>query len=170
MRASPRIAALLLLVLTSAQAGWYGRRLPDPVASHFGFDGTPDGWSSPGGFLFAMVVMNVATLGLLFGCAWLIRKLDGRGVNIPNPEYWLAPERRRATVAHIGGQLEWYGVAIYFFLMVVTQLTIAANFADPVRLPQAPFWTLMGAFVLYSAWWALRLITCFQFKKEDGGS
>jgi len=40
-------AAFLLLVAAAiAQVAHYYAKLPDPMASHFGFDGFADGWSS----------------------------------------------------------------------------------------------------------------------------
>ena len=40
-------AAFLLLVAAAiAQVAPYYAKLPDPMASHFGFDGFADGWSS----------------------------------------------------------------------------------------------------------------------------
>ena len=42
----PSIAFLLLVALVSAQVAHYYPLLPDPMASHFGLDGAPNGWSS----------------------------------------------------------------------------------------------------------------------------
>lgn len=158
---------LLLLILTAAQIGWFEPRLPDQVVSNFDYDGTPNGWTDKGSFLGSFTVMMVFTLGLFYAISWLIRRMAGRGINVPNRDYWLAPERRETTVAHVAHSLEGYGLATYGFLLWTHQLTISANLSVPPSMPAAPFWAGLGAFMLFSLVWTIRLITRFSNPGTD---
>lgn len=163
----PVYALLLLLMLTAAQLGWYESRLPDPVVSSFDYDGEPQGWMSKGSALFYWTTISVLAAALCWGIAALIRRLGGRGINVPHPEYWLAPERKMETVGFVARRLEWFSVVFYLFMLWTHQLTIVANLSDPPHMPSGPFWLGFGAFMLFSTWWTLRLIMHFQFKPKD---
>jgi len=156
----------VLLILTAAQIGWFEPRLPDQVVSNFDYDGSPNGWSGKGAFLGAFTVMMALTLALFYVLSLTIRRLGGRGINVPNRDYWLAPERRDRTAALIAGQLEWFGLVTYGFLLWTQQLTINANLTDPPHLPAAPFWAGLGAFLLYGGVWTVRLISRFSTKGD----
>lgn len=76
---------------------WAVPRLPDQVASHFGADGKPDGWSTPTQFLIfgiglgVLILVGIPLLGVLLG------RGSGAGINLPHKDYWLDPrhpERR----------------------------------------------------------------------------
>lgn len=77
---------------------WYGD-LPEMVPSHFDANGDVDGQMSRNAFCAMMGLLN---LGLLIGLpltGYLAKHLPDSLVNIPNKEYWLAPERRDASLS-----------------------------------------------------------------------
>ena len=158
---------LALLVLTAAQIGWFEPRLPDQVVSNFDYDGSANGWSSKGAFLGGFTIMMACTLVLFYVLSWTIRRMGGKGINVPHRDYWLAPERRGKTAAFVGDQLEIFGLATYAFLLLTNQLTISANLVDPPELPSAAFWSAFGAYMLGGFVWTIRLITRFSNKPVD---
>ncbi len=167
MRIGRHHVLLLLLVVTAAQIGWYEPRLPDQVVSNFDYDGTANGWSDKGSFLGAFMLMMAFTLGLFYALSWMIRRMGGKGINVPHRDYWLAPERREQTAAYVAGQLEAFGLVTYGFLLWTHQLTISANLVVPPLLPSAPFWTATGAFLLYGLVWSIKLVSHFSTRGPD---
>ena len=167
MKRTEQTLLLVLLVLGAAQLGWYQPRLPDPMGSSFGFDGLPSAWSTRAAFLWTHALTTGLTAGLFLLLDRLIRRTPARLVNIPHPEYWLSPGRRVATMARIGVQLLRLGCVLLAFLLWTFQLMILANLSDPIRLPQAPFWTSFVAFLGYSLWWTLRLVLAFNRVPEQ---
>ncbi|TJZ49648.1 DUF1648 domain-containing protein [Streptomyces piniterrae] len=127
----PWIAVFPFLIALLAIAGvlnGVSGRLPDPLATHFGPDGKPDGYSSIRGFLTA----SLAALLLI---------AVGSGV--------LAQLRRTAPVTRWVISAGW-GAAVMFALPVC--LTLLANAhardADAVRFPMWQVAAWLGAAVL----------------------
>lgn len=87
------LAALLLL-----QAGISYPQLPDVLASHFGASGSPNGFQSKTVF-FGMLLTILLGVGSLmtFVVPALLSSRPGI-TNLPNQQYWFAPERRAATL------------------------------------------------------------------------
>jgi len=56
-----RVAAIYtgFVFLAILQAAWYGPRLPETVASHFGGSGLPDGWMARQSYILADVAISV---------------------------------------------------------------------------------------------------------------
>ena len=126
----PKSAIVVLAVLYGAlvvQVIVSYPRLPERVATHFGFNGTPNGWMS-----------RAADAAFTLGTS---------AINIPNRAYWLAPERRRETddkVFTLGLWIACLSVALFLGLHV---LIVRANRAVPVGLPAEAGIGLMSAFL-----------------------
>lgn len=105
--------------LNLAQANFYYNRLPERVASHFGADGSPNGWAPKDFFvgLYAGAVVLMAVT--LFAASRSVSGKPDNKINLPNKDYWLAPERRAATFAWMTAALEWFGVATFALLFDV---------------------------------------------------
>lgn len=105
MRTS-RLAILLLLVLAFLQYAYFAPLLPERVASHFDAAGQADGWSSKTAF-FVFNLAFVAGMALLFlGLTAWQGRIPSAWINLPHKDYWLAPERRAATLETIQRQVE----------------------------------------------------------------
>ena len=122
------LAVLLFFIsLGVAQVLYFRAELPARVASHFDGAGRPNGWMSRDGFVLFQCVLLLA-LGALFGFAGRLLAVTPNGlINLPNKNYWLAPERRAESVAVIAGWMRWLGSGTLAFLMVVFQFTVQAN-------------------------------------------
>lgn len=122
------------------------RQLPLRVASHFGADGVANGWSSRESYVWTLIaIVTVCTLTMM-GISAIIRITPTNLVNLPHREYWLAPERREATIAAVQrfGFL-MAGLTSLLFL-ALHLLTVAANESQPAVLSGAAWW-LLGAFL-----------------------
>jgi hypothetical protein len=57
----------------------------------------------------------------------LLRRVPTQLINLPNRDYWLAPERRAASLDRVGSWLSWFALATGALLCFVVELTIRAN-------------------------------------------
>jgi uncharacterized membrane protein len=88
-----------LIVLVALSVGNY-LQLPERFATHFDFQGNPDGWSSKSSFFtFWFLIMGIVNV-------WppltrlIIERTPPRWLNLPNKAHWLAtPERREHAIA-----------------------------------------------------------------------
>src|SRR5690348_1053900 len=100
--------AALIVVTTFLAVSSFGG-LPENVAAHFDTNGAPDGWISRERYRLAILVGLVGLPSLLvWGMAGLPRLTRGNG-QVPNNEYWFAPERRRATESYLLSHACWLG-------------------------------------------------------------
>lgn len=139
--------------------------LPDRVASHFDASGRADGFMPKGSFATLMAGLALGDLLLFAGIGWLLGRMPASLINMPNKEWWLAPERRAATVAELAGQLHWIGAGTQLLFVAVFELTARANAGDEARLGGA-FWYVLAGYLLYVAWWVVRMHRRFRLPQE----
>ncbi len=159
------IPAVLLIILCQAFVGllaWSAHQLPDQVATHFGFTGHPDRWSSRASAVMMMGGFGLGLPLLMAVFAWVVRFMPDSTVNVPHREYWLAPERRAETYAFFTRQLLWLGCLLVCFMMGLTWVTVQANTRTPVQMPSASLFTLLGVFLAGMAVWSIRFVSRFR--------
>lgn len=125
---------VVLAVFATFQMVYFYPVLPDTVASHFGAGGRPDGWSSKTAFFTIFAAALAMTVVLFLALPLAILRLPASWINLPKKDYWLAPERARATREWLSRRLLWFGSATLAFLVFTLQATVRANLADPHRL------------------------------------
>lgn len=153
-----RIVFVLLLMACGIQALVYYPKLPFALASHFDAAGRANGWSSKSGF-FQIQALVVALVALLFGgLPAVLSRFPDRLINLPHKDYWLAPERREATLASVAGTLTWFGCAALLLMLGVTQLVIRYNLQRSAGLASGPMWLLIGGFALCALLLPVRLL------------
>ncbi len=136
--------------------------LPAHVAIHFGINGHANNWANRSQAIFFAELLTV--LPVLFGFfAILIRVLPASVINLPNKDYWLAPERRDQTMSWISGQMAWIGCLNVAFITGLYGLMIGANNTHPAQLPTNLLWPLAGAFVAATILWLVYF--CRHFAK-----
>jgi len=110
----------------------------------------PNGWMTKTQFF---ITFAVALLPALFIEFWLHRKISktpGARINLPNKEYWLAPERRAETFAYFGAFFAWYGCAFLFVIAAVMGMAMRANLDPTPQLPTTPTVSILVGFVLFN--------------------
>lgn len=143
--------AMGLLVLTLAaaivQAAWWYPRLPAQVPTHFGPNGLPDGWSTPTQMIVVFVGLQFISAGSLALVAIALKFIPNSMINIPNRQYWLAPERREATLRNARDVL--FLVAIATGWLLIGLFHLSAQFAVKNLTSIYPdFWWLIGAYLV----------------------
>jgi serine/threonine-protein kinase len=166
----PRPAFVTLLasfaVLSILVAATYSM-LPERVATHFSARGEPDGWMSRPAYIAFVLGGAVLTASSCAGPIYLIRFLDASAINIPNREYWLAPEHRAEADRRILAFGFWLAALTVGLFVGLHVLTILANRREPARLPMGEGLGLMAAFLLGVGFLVLGLCSWFWRVDED---
>jgi len=114
------IVTLFLVFLAVAVAFVWGSSdaLPPLMASHFGSQGDADGFMPRSGYVVLVVVL---LLGIPLSLAFLpfaLAHMDVRSINLPNGQYWLAPERREETFAFLRLHFILFASVLVVFLPI----------------------------------------------------
>jgi len=165
---APWIVMVGLLFVGAAHIGWSYAQLPDKVASHFDGTGNPNDWSTKEQFAMYYGVVLVAVAAVFGGIAWLIGHIPPSLVNLPNRQYWLAPERQKQTIRIVSRDLIWFANATILFMIVIMQLIVHANLNPPPEL-QSGFWIAFGAYMIFVAAWLIGLYWRFRLPKGEKG-
>ena len=136
----------VLLGLGIGQAIWAYPRLPDQVASHFGYNGQPDGWMSRGVFT-GFGVGGVLTEGM-----GMATRLLGAQRKLPGPD---GTPGQIDVLAPVSAFLSDLGILLAALILLVQQRTIQANLNPPPVLTGV--WPLIVVFLGCVALLATRL-------------
>jgi uncharacterized membrane protein len=158
----PAAVFALLVFVGFLQARMFAATMPPVVATHVGTSGMPNGWQTQSQFFTLELVLLGVCLLLGFGIPRLVGALPLSLVNVPNKEYWLAPERRDATLAYFKTQFAWFGCAVLAFLLAVNHLVFKANQTHPRHLDNTTFALAMFGFLAYMGVWTVRLVLYFS--------
>ncbi|EDY19833.1 conserved hypothetical protein [Chthoniobacter flavus Ellin428] len=165
MKPRPFLRPYALLVLAwlafAAYVWWSSAHLPARVATHFGANGLPNGWLTPGGYLCFMLIFGTVVPAFVLGNFAFIRRLNGWGLNIPHKDYWLAPERREETFDYVQSRGFWLAALLLALLTIVNGSIVAANARTPVAL-QPAFFIGLGAFLIAVLVWGITFTRHFR--------
>jgi uncharacterized membrane protein len=158
----PRTLFIIILLAALAEGVRDFSLLPDRMASHFATSGAPNGWMSKPQFfgLNAILIALAAAVGFL--PPLLVANASPSRINLPNKEYWLAPERRAETLAFFEKQFAWFGCVFLLLLFSVMELVMQGNLSPTPQLSTGPFLLLISAFVLFTMVWSLAMLRRFS--------
>ena len=141
-------AFIVVLALCVGFVWWSSGALPETVASHFVADGSASGFMPRDRYLAFMLTLVVAVPSLLFIAACLASRLPVRFINVPHRQYWLAPERRAATLGSLQGFGTWAAYATLALLCVAHAFVVRAQRVQPPHLEQAPLLGIVAVYLL----------------------
>ena len=153
-----------LVLVGAVQAFSHASRMPERVATHFGGNGMVNGWQSKVAFFATEASVIVVAAVISFGVPRVIGLAPLRLMNLPNKEYWFAPERRAGTLAYFRAQFAWFGCGLLAFLLFVNELVFRANLSYPHRLETGPFVTGLVLFLSFTAIWSIWIVVHFSKK------
>lgn len=142
-----------------------GSQLPPEVASHFNGSGHADATMSRGAYLTVMAVLANGVPVLTW---WLQDRAARLGrVNIPHYEFWLAPERRAASLRFMSRHARAMSLALLVLLVSVHLLVVKAHLAGEARpvLDIHAFFAVLLSFVAFSLLWIAELFRRFRRPK-----
>lgn len=154
---SPRAALAAPLAVLAAlwiRLAWVYPQLPARIPAHFGPDGQVDRWTDARGFVLFNALFPALITVVMLGSALLAVRLPARYVNLPNREFWLAPERLAETRARLLAHMAMFATLTLVLFAAVTEISLSVARAGSARLPALFLWTLglylaaMGATVV----------------------
>lgn len=123
----PKLIFVLLALYAAIHFSYYYPQLPDVVASHFNARGAANGWQTKSAFFTVMVGVSVLAAVVGFGIPSLISALPSQLINLPNKDYWLAPERSAATMGYLKNHFAWFGCALYVVILTAFDYAVKSN-------------------------------------------
>jgi hypothetical protein len=82
-------------------------------------------------------------------------------INLPNRDYWLAPERRALALAKVQAFSVGFGNAMLLFLLLVFRDVLRANLLEVPHLTMR-IWFLLVLLAVFSIVWTVRLMRSFR--------
>lgn len=153
------VAFIAMLLFATAFVVATSNQLPTHVAVHFDAAGAATSFMSSAeyrlfilAFAIGLPVVLVATLRSVYSRA--------KNFNLPNREYWLAPQRILRTRSFLIAHGVWFGTLFTGLMCFVHWLVLDANRRIPPTLSnQAFFIGLLAFFGCMVAWLGTLLIT-----------
>jgi hypothetical protein len=163
-----RPVVFALLVAGAAVFVWLtAASMPPVVASHFDASGVANGSMPRGFYIRFMAGLIVALPALLAITSYSIGRPNAR-INLPNRDYWLAPERRDQTIAYLRQYLMRFGAMLVVFLCYVHWLVVRANEIQPPRLSNRALFAGLIVFLVYALVWTRLLLRRFGNRSGSG--
>ncbi len=105
---------------------------PPQMAAHFNVQGSPDRFVSKAEFFWFQIqtMLVVMVVSILPQILFLI--LPVKLINLPNREYWLAPERRAETVDRLSAFAALMFGVILLAILAGFELSASANLRTPI--------------------------------------
>lgn len=150
---------LLVCALSLAQLVLAFGALPQRVPTHFSLAGQPDAYGSRNGLIILNTALLIFDALLFLGLPWLMERLPDDLINLPRKEHWLAPERRRATLAALGTYLLWMGTATQVLMMDLLAQTVRVGTGAQSALGHGPL--SLGLYLVFTGLWVAALFRRF---------
>lgn len=160
-----RAALLFFIGVLAAQSLYYFPNLPDLMASHFDAFGRPNGWMSKNTYFLFEFVLLVLMIGNFSLLPSIIGLLPDRFINIPNRNYWLAPERRIASFEKLKIHFEWFSVLLLTLFIAVNQIVFKANISKQ-NLSSEGIWAILLTFIALTVIWSVVLLSRFRLPRD----
>ena len=167
MRIVPIVCMVFLLIAGLLFIQAIAGQLPERVATHFAADGHPNGYMSREECRLFMLQFTLGVpifIAVLTGLFPLF--LPVSLFNLPNRDYWLAPERAAASRAFLSEQGIWFGCILLVFLISVDWMVAAANSNALKQFPTPTFTTAAVVGLTALGFWLVRFIR--RFGKPPG--
>lgn len=164
----PWLPIAVFVALLAASAAYFvagGDALPERVAVHFAADGSANGFAGREEYRHFLLLFGLGVpLAAALGTALLPALLPVSLINLPNKDYWFAPERRAQSLLYLSGQGFWLGCLLLLLMCGVHALVSAANQAAAVgrHLDGSTFVWVLGVFAAGMVAWAAALILRFR--------
>jgi uncharacterized membrane protein len=105
---------------------------PEQMAAHFNVQGNPDRFVPRDQFFWFEIQTALIVIGVSILPQLLFLVLPAELISMPNREYWLAPERRNATV----DRLSSFGAILFGIILLVVhaafEVSVQANLQQPI--------------------------------------
>ena len=159
------LKTLLVLVVGAGFVLFTAGSLPAVVASHFVSGGAANGFMPRETYLKFMLALVVGLPLLIAVLSRVTALVPPTMINLPNRDYWLAPERLEETLAYLRGQGSFFAVPLCVLLCYVHWLVVQANALTPPHFPESKFFAGLAVFVVVLVVWLGRFV--LHFRRPD---
>jgi len=142
---------LVVLALNVVYIQTLAGTLPERVATHFGFNGEPDGWMTRRGFVIFAIVFPIVISAIMVGIAFGIRNADPSTLKVANAEYWRRPEHFAEATSRIFDFLCIVACVVTMFFGGVWLVVAGAQSKDPPRLNKLALIAVVMPLVVFLA-------------------
>jgi uncharacterized membrane protein len=146
------LVLFLLISLNIGLCGYYYAVLPPQLASEFDLLGNPTKTMPKGTFTIFNASLLILMPAFLLTLGWGCTKLPKWMIDLPNKDYWLAPERKAATAASLFSFILWLTNGVELFLTSIVMLVYRANMGRPEAMQLVPHYCF-GTFLAFMAVW-----------------
>jgi uncharacterized membrane protein len=157
----PKLIFVLLVLYVAVHFSYYYPQLPGVVASHFNGRGMPNGWQTKSAFFSAFVGISVLAVVIGFGIPSIISALPAQLINLPNKQYWLAPEHLAETQEFLSKYFAWFGCALFLMIILTFDYAIQSNLHPHNPPDAARMWYTLAGFLLFTLVWTARMLARF---------
>ena len=157
----PKLSFAMLAGYAAIHFPSYYSQLPDVVASHFNARGVANGWQTKPAFFAVFVGVSVLAAVIGFGIPRIISAMPPQLINLPNKQYWLAPDRLAETQAFLNNYFAWFGCAVFLVIILTFDYAIQSNLHPENRPDISGMWYILAGFLAFVAVWIIRLLTRF---------
>ena len=157
----PLLLLVVLYLMLFGALAFTRDQLPERVATHFGTGGIANGWMMRDHFLWGTAAFSLVLPAAVVGLCYVIRQLPVSMLNLPNREYWIAPERRQATYDFIFSRSLWFASIAVGFVTGIYFMILEANKHTTPQLSEETLLAFTGVFLAAMLVWVWRLIAPF---------
>jgi uncharacterized membrane protein len=157
----PKLVFVLLVLYAAIHFSYLYPQLPDVVASHFNGRGTANGWQAKSAFFGVFVGVSVLATVIGFGIPRIIAVVPARLINLPNRNYWLAPEHLAETMEFLNAYFAWFGCAIFLIVILTSDYAIQSNLHPKNPPDPARMWYILAGFLTFTVVWIIRMLMRF---------
>jgi hypothetical protein len=148
-RTALRLLFAATVMATTAYVYLTSASLPDPLASHFAFDGHANSRMPRVAYQALMTGMTLLIPLIVVVMQIWVPRIFTRFISIPRRDYWLAkPERRAHMLDYFERHALITGLVPPLFFAGIQRLVVDANARVPPQLDNQPFLLMGGAFVI----------------------
>jgi len=158
----PKFVFALLALYAAVHFSYNYPQLPGVVASHFNAQGLPNGWQTKSAFFAVFVGVSVLAVLVGFGIPRIISAIPPRLINLPNKQYWLAPQHLEETRAFLNTYFAWFGCAVFLVMILAFDHAMQSNLHPDNRPAISRMWYIPAGFVLFMLLWTIRMLLRFS--------
>jgi serine/threonine-protein kinase len=139
---------------------------PDQMAAHFNITGNPDRFVSKAEFFWFQIQTMLIVLLVSIPPQVLFLFLPANLINMPNRDYWLAPERRAKTI----DTLNSFGAMLFGVILLVIQaafeISVYANLQTPIFFNARLMSTIMIISLIVIGLLLIQLVVSFRLPES----
>lgn len=141
---------LVFFLLFAVMLAFVIPSLPDHLATHFDFNGNPNGYQEKSAYLTAMVTLGLVVNGLFFILFHVMGHIPEKFINLPRKDFWFAtPERKAFIMERLKVSLLLPGIVTNFVLCMAQQAIYQSNVQHPViEFPMGMLPFLIGVIII----------------------